>query len=45
VPVPADLVVLSGCETVKGRLVGGEGVVGLPRALLVAGASRVLASA
>jgi tetratricopeptide (TPR) repeat protein len=43
--VAADLVVLSGCETAKGRLVGAEGVLGLPRAFLVAGAARVLASA
>jgi CHAT domain-containing protein len=32
-----DLIVLSGCETGRGRLVEGEGVMGLPYALFVAG--------
>jgi len=42
--VPADLVVLSACDSGRGRFVRGEGVVGLTRAFLVAGAPLVLAS-
>ncbi|HEV7671414.1 MAG TPA: CHAT domain-containing tetratricopeptide repeat protein [Thermoanaerobaculia bacterium] len=40
----ADLVVLSGCETALGREMRGEGLVGLTRGFLQAGARRVLAS-
>jgi len=40
----ADLVVLSGCRTALGREVHGEGITGLSRAFLFAGAARVLAS-
>lgn len=40
----ADLVVLSGCETARGREVEGEGVIGLTRGFVIAGASRVVAS-
>jgi len=39
----ADLVVLSGCSTARGR-VGGDGVFGLPRAFIYAGAPSVVAS-
>jgi len=40
----ADLVVLSGCRTALGREVRGEGITGLSRAFLFAGAARVVAS-
>ncbi|HEV2847070.1 MAG TPA: CHAT domain-containing tetratricopeptide repeat protein, partial [Thermoanaerobaculia bacterium] len=40
----ADLVVLSGCETALGREIRGEGLVGLTRGFLHAGAARVVAS-
>lgn len=43
--LPAELVVLSACETAGGRDIPGEGLVsGLPRAFLYAGAARVLVS-
>ncbi|HET8646175.1 MAG TPA: CHAT domain-containing protein, partial [Vicinamibacteria bacterium] len=40
----ADLVVLSGCQTALGRQLRGEGLVGLTRGFMYAGAPRVLAS-
>lgn len=40
----ADLVVLSGCATALGKEVRGEGLVGLARGFLLAGARRVVAS-
>ena len=40
----ADLVVLSGCQTGLGREIKGEGLVGLTRAFMHAGAPRVMAS-
>jgi CHAT domain-containing protein len=40
----AELVTLSACDTGSGRTAGGEGVLGLQRAFLVAGARAVLAS-
>ena len=42
--LPAALVVLSGCETALGDESGGDEMLGLTRAFLIAGASRVLAS-
>jgi len=40
----ADLVTLSACETARGKLFRGEGVVGLTRAFLSTSAPRVLCS-
>lgn len=40
----AELVVVSACETARGRKVRGEGLVGLASSLLSAGAQRVLVS-
>lgn len=40
----ADLVVLSACQTALGREVRGEGLVGLTRGFMYAGAERVVAS-
>ncbi|HET9209014.1 MAG TPA: CHAT domain-containing tetratricopeptide repeat protein [Thermoanaerobaculia bacterium] len=42
--LPADLVVLSACETARGQEVRGEGLIGLTRAFFSAGARRVLVS-
>src|SRR5215475_6148331 len=40
----ADLVVLSGCQTALGQEVRGEGLIGLTRGFMYAGAPRVVAS-
>jgi CHAT domain-containing protein len=40
----ADLVVLSGCETGLGKQITGEGLVGMTRGFMFAGATQVVAS-
>jgi CHAT domain-containing protein/tetratricopeptide (TPR) repeat protein len=42
--LPADLVVLSACQTALGREVRGEGLIGLTRGFMYAGARRVIAT-
>ncbi|MHC5010038.1 MAG: CHAT domain-containing tetratricopeptide repeat protein [Planctomycetota bacterium] len=42
--IPTDLAVLSACRTARGRIVRGEGIVGLARAFMYAGSPRVLCS-
>jgi CHAT domain-containing protein len=42
--LPADLVVLSGCNTGRGRFAKGEGIVGLMRAFMCAGSPRIVVS-
>jgi CHAT domain-containing protein len=41
---PADLVVLSACETGQGKEIQGEGLVGLTRGLMYAGSPRIVVS-
>jgi len=42
--LPVDMVVLSACETALGKEIRGEGLVGLTRGFMYAGATRVVAS-
>ena len=42
--IPADLAVLSACETARGKIVKGEGILGLTRAFMYAGSPRVICS-
>ncbi|MFL6351956.1 MAG: CHAT domain-containing tetratricopeptide repeat protein [Bryobacteraceae bacterium] len=42
--LPVDLVVLSGCESYLGKEVRGEGLLGIVRGFMYAGAKRVIAS-
>lgn len=42
--LPADLIVLSACQTGLGKEVRGEGLVGLTRGFMYAGAARVVAT-
>jgi CHAT domain-containing protein len=42
--IPAELVVLSGCRTGLGKEIKGEGLIGLTRAFMHAGAARIMVS-
>ena len=42
--IPADLVVLSACETAKGKVYKAEGIIGFTRAFMMVGAPRVIVS-
>lgn len=42
--LPADVIVLSACQTALGKEIKGEGLVGLTRGFMYAGAERVVAS-
>lgn len=42
--LPAELIVLSACETALGKYVRGEGLIALTRGFMYAGATRVVAS-
>lgn len=42
--LPVDLIVLSACQTALGKEIRGEGLIGLTRGFMYAGAARVVAS-
>jgi CHAT domain-containing protein len=42
--LPADVIVLSACQTALGKEIEGEGLIGLTRGFMYAGAQRVVAS-
>lgn len=42
--LPADIVVLSACQTALGKDIKGEGLIGLTRGFMYSGAARVIAS-
>jgi CHAT domain-containing protein len=42
--LPVELVVLSGCRTGLGKEIKGEGLIGLTRAFMYAGAARLMVS-
>jgi CHAT domain-containing protein len=42
--LPADVIVLSACQTALGKEIKGEGLIGLTRGFMYAGAQRVVAS-
>ncbi len=42
--LPADMIVLSACQTAIGKEIRGEGLIGLTRGFMYAGAERVVAS-
>jgi CHAT domain-containing protein/Tfp pilus assembly protein PilF len=42
--LPADLIVLSACSTGLGRIIKGEGLIGLTRGFMYAGSPRIIAS-
>lgn len=42
--LPAELVVLSGCQTGLGKHIRGEGIIGITRGFMYAGAARVMVS-